>query len=168
MGNISWVPRINITKTISATPTISAAAYASGNQIGGIMTLANAVRQDSNIGVGTSMVCAVTVLDKAAASAAIDIFFFNQSPTLVSTNNTAFNLTDANLVAQCIGVASIGTAYSASSSNSVSTTANLNIPLEIPFTASANTSVFAVAVARAAATYASTSDLTFQFTLYID
>lgn len=168
MSNLPWVPRLNATKVVSVTPTISAASYSSGNQIGGIMQLSDVIRQESNAGFGTSELVGVTILDKAAQSIAIDLFLFNVSPILVSTNNTAFDLTDANLALQCIGIVSVGTAYSASSSNSASSTQNLNKVVQIAGTSSAPTSVFAVAVARAAATYTSTSDLVFQFEFFMD
>lgn len=169
MTTAPWVTRINISKTVSVTPVITASSYTSGFQLGGVMTLTDVIRQDSQAGgqgvsLGFAELVEVTVLDKAAQSVAIDIFLFNTSPTLVSSDHAAFNITDANLVASCIGVVSVGTAYSASSSNSVSSTANLNKPVQ----ASSGTNIYAVAVVRGAPTYVSTSDLQFQFSFFID
>ena len=130
------------------------------------MTLSNAVRQDSNIGVGNAVLASVTVMDKAKQNAEIDIYLFKTSPTLVSSDNAAFDITDANLVAQCIGVITVGTNYASCANNSVSTDNNINVPVEIAGPTS--TTVYAVAVVRGTPTYASTSDLVFNFTFYID
>lgn len=173
MGQFSNVGRYNITQTITVTPLMTASSYSSGFQVGGIMELKPAIRQDTSagpnfVGIGASELVEITILDKASQNSAIDIFFFNVSPTLISTDHTAFNLTDANLVAACIGVVSVGLAYSASASNSVSSTPNLNKPLQVPGTSATPTSIFAVAVIRGAPTYTSTSDLQFQFSFFID
>ena len=168
MTTLSWVPRLNVTKVVSVTPTISTSAYTTGDQIGGIMTLTDVVRQDKQLSVGTSTLASVTILDKGLQSAAIDVWFFNQSPTVTSVDNGNFSMSDANLVLQCIGFVSLGTAYSASALNSVSTNANLNIPVQVDSTATAPTNVYAIAVVRGTPTYVSTTDLVFQFCFYID
>lgn len=169
MTTLSYVPRVNITKVVNITPTISASpAYTSGDQLGGIMTLTDVIRQDSNTSIGTSMIASINILDKGLQSAAIDIWFFNQSPTVTSTDNAAFSLSDANLVAQCIGAVSIGTSYSTSALNSVSTNSNLNIPVQVVSTATAPTNIYAIAIVRGTPTYTSTTDLQFQFCFYID
>jgi hypothetical protein len=168
-NNLSWLPRINATRVVAVTPTISTSpAYTSGDQIGGIMTLTDVIRQDKSGGFGTSELVGVTILDKALQSAAMSIWLFNQSPTLASSDNAAFNISDANLVLQCIGVVSVGTAYSASAANSVSSTQNLNKIVQIPYTATSPTNVYAVAVIGAAATYTTTTDLQFQFEFFVD
>lgn len=166
----SWVPRINITKMIAVTPTISTSpAYTSGDQLGGIMTLSNVVRQDSNTGIGSCELHSVTILDGGLQSAAIDLWFFSISPTVTSTDNAAFSMSDANLAAQCIGAISVGTSYSASALNSVSTDGkNIGLCMNVPFTNTANTNIFAIAVVRGTPTYVSTTDLQFQFSFYID
>lgn len=164
MTTLSWVPRITIEQNIQVTPTISASAYTSGFQLGSIMTLANAVRFESNTSIGTAFLSEITILDKDSQNAAIDIFFFNTSPTLVSTDHAAFDITDANLVAQCIGVVSVGTSYSASASNSVSSVSNLNKAIYT----TVGSNIYAVAVVRATPTYTTTTSLQFQFNFLVD
>lgn len=170
MTTLSWVPRINITKTIAVVPTISTTpAYTSGDQIGGIMTLTDCVRIDTNTGYGNCELRSIVILDGGLQSAAIDVFFFNQSPTVTSSDNTAFSLSDANLAAQCIGVVSVGTTYSASALNSVSSDGrNLGLQLQVPSTATTPTTLYAIGVVRGTPTYTTTTDLKFLFSFYMD
>lgn len=169
MTTLSWVPRINITKTVAVVPVISTSAYASGDQIGGIMTLTDVVRQVRGDNYGQAELHAVTILDGALQSAAIDVWFFNQSPTVTSVDNGAFSMSDANLAAQCIGAISIGTAYSASALNSVSTDGiNLSKNMQVDLSSATPTNLYAIAIIRAIKTYAATNDLKFLFSFYVD
>jgi len=165
MSLLSSVSRINITKVISVTPTITASsAYVAGYQVGGIMTLTDAIRMDTQTGLGVSELVSITILDKAKQDAAINVFLFSASPTLASSDHAAFDLTDANLIAACIGVVSVGTTYVDTVSNSVSSTVNLNLPLQI----TSGTNLYAVATTSGTPTYASTSDLVFKFGFFVD
>lgn len=166
----SWVPRINITKTVSVTPTITASsAYSAGLQLGGIMTLADVVRQDSGTGVSSCELHSVTILDGAKQDAAIDIWFFNQSPTVTSVDHGAFAMTKSNLQSQAIGAISIGTTYSDAAAVSQSTDGvNLGKIFTIANTAASPTNVYAIAICRGTPTYTTTSDLKFLFSFYID
>ena len=167
-------PKINASKVVSITPTItSGSAYSSGQQLGGIMTLPQCVRQDTGCGYGFTECVEVTILDGSQQNAAIDIWFFNQSPTLISTDHSTFSMTAANQALQCIGVVSVGSTYSGSASCSVSSNPNLNKPLLVPGSyggqpASTAANIYAVAIIRAAATYTSTTALQFQFGLFLD
>jgi hypothetical protein len=167
-GILPWVPRLNITKTIAVTPTISTSAYTSGDQIGGIMTLSNVIRQDSQMNYGNNEIVSVTILDADKQNAAMDIWFFNQSPTVTSTDNAAFAMTAANQAAQCIGVVSIGSSYSSAAAVSTSSDKNLNLPLQVPGTVASPSNVYAIAIVRAAPTYTTTTSLQFQFSFFVD
>lgn len=166
----SWVPRINITRTIAVTPTISTSpAYTSGDQIGGIMTIANAVREDTNALLGVSQLVDVTILDADKQNAAMDIWLFNTSPTVTSTDNAAFAMTAANQAAQCIGFVSVGASYSGAAAVSCASTTNLGKIVQIPSTLTTpSSSLFAIAIVRATPTYTTTTSLQFQFSFYID
>jgi len=170
MTTLSWVPRLNITKTIPVVPVISTSpAYTAGDQIGGIMILPDVVRVDSNTGYAQAELHSVTILDGAKQDAAIDVWFFNQSPTVGSTDNSAFAMTPANLAAQCIGAVSIGTSYSDGVTISTSTDGkNIGMNLQSLTTAATPTNLYAVAVIRSAVTYNSTSALKFLFSFYVD
>jgi hypothetical protein len=167
-GILPWVPRLNITKTIAVTPTISTSAYTSGDQIGGIMTLSNVIRQDSQMNYGNAELVAVTILDADKQSAAMDIWLFNQSPTVTSTDNAAFAMTAANQAAQCIGFVSVGASYSAAAAVSTASTANLNLPVQVAGTVASPTNLYAIAIVRAAPTYTTTTSLQFQFSFFVD
>jgi hypothetical protein len=167
---LPWVPRINITRIVTATPTISTSpAYTAGDQIGGIMTLTDVIRQDPQMAYGVSELKSVTILDGGKQDSAIDIWFFNVSPTVTSSDNAAFSMSDANQAAQCIGAISIGTTYSDGALNSTSTDGkNLGLPLQIAGSSATPTSIFAIAIARGTPTYTTTTDLQFQFSFYMD
>lgn len=164
MATLSWVPRINVQTFASQTPTINTSAYTAGDQVGGFMTLTNIIRQDSNLGFGTSILTSVTIIDAGKQAAPFDILFFNQSPTLVSANNDPFSQTVANAKIQYIGKVSVAGSYLASASYSTSTDDNLNLPVR----ALSGSSLFAVAVTTGTPTYVGTTDLTFEFNFLVD
>lgn len=174
MTQLAWVPRINASKTVIVTPTISTSAYTSGDQIGGIMTLTDVIRQDSNMELGFSELVEVTILDASLQNAAMDIWLFNQSPTVTSSDNVAFSMSDANQAAQCIGWVSVGAtaSYSSGALNSVSTTSNLNKPCQVISLKTAPktnpTNLYAIAIVRGTPTYTTTTALQFQFSFFID
>jgi len=170
MTTISWVPRINITKTISVAPTISTSVYDRGDQIGGIMTLSHIVRQDPHTGFGVSELKSVVILDGGLQSAAIDLWFFNVSPTVTSSDNLAFSMSDENLAAQCIGAVSVGATYSAGDTNSVSTDGgNIGKCFQVSGTSATPSSLYAIAIIRSEnKTFISKQDLQFQFSFYVD
>lgn len=170
-------PRFNASKVISITPTISTSpAYSSGDQLGGIMTLPDAVRQDLIVNYGISELVGVTILDGSKQDSPIDIWFFNQSPTITSTDNAPFAMTAANQALQCIGVVQLGASglYSDAASVSVCSNQNLNKVFKIPGadswlgTTVTNTSIYAIAVVRGTPTYSTTTSLQFQFEFFLD
>lgn len=162
--SLSWVPRISIKKVIPATPTITANSYVTGDRLGSIMTLTDVVRNDLNIGAGTCRLESIHIIDKAAQSPVIDIWFFNALPTIASADRTAFDLTDANALLS-IGAVSIGASWSNSTSNGVNIgNGNLGKIMQI----STGTNIYAVAIMRSSATFASTTDVTFQFGFEVD
>lgn len=170
MTTLSPVPRINVTKTVSVVPTISTSpAYTSGDQLGGIMTLVDVVRQDSGTGIGTSELHSVTILDGDKQDVAIDIWFFNVSPTVTSTDNAAFSMSDANQALQCIGCVSVGTSYSDAALNSTSSDGkNIGLVLQANGTSATPTNLYAIAIVRGTPTYTTTTNLKFLFSFYID
>lgn len=185
MTTLSPVPRITISVFKSVTPTITASSYSGGQQIGGIQTITDVVRQDMVLGYGSCTLTDVAILDKAGQAAAFDIWFFSVSPTLSGSDHNAFHITNANMVATtnnggppnngsipaCLGAVSVGSAYSVTggSQNAVNTgDTNLNKTLFVPGGAANPTNVYAVAVIRTNVTYASTSDLVFQYKFIVD
>lgn len=167
-GTISWVPRINITKTVVVTPTVGNVTYAAGVQIGGIMTLTDVIRYDSNLQCGQSLLASVKIIDQSLQAKAIDILIFNQSPTLASSSGSAFSQTFANAKLQLIGVVNCGIAYSTGVSYSVSSTNNLNLPCQSLVSATPSSNLYAVAVAAATITPSATNIFQFGFNFYVD
>lgn len=167
MGSLASVKRINASRVISVTPTISTTAYASGDQVGGIMTLSDAIRYDSVVGKGFSEIVSVTILDGSKQNAAMDIWFFHTSPTVTSVDNGAFAMTYANLAAQAVGMVQVGLSgtYSSAAAVSVCSTCNLNLPAE---SAANSSKLYAIAVVRGTPTYATTSSLQFKFGIFLD
>lgn len=173
------VPRINGSKVIPQTPTISTSAYVSGYQLGGIMSFFNCCRQDTGCGYGITELIGVTILDKSKQNAAIDLWLFNTSPTITSSDHSAFSMTAANQAVQCIGVVQLGlnsagtSNYSGSAICSVSSNQNLNKMVQIPGSyggqpVATSTTLYAVAVVRSTPTYTSTTDLQFQLEFFLD
>lgn len=141
---------------VSVTPVVSnAVAYSAHDQVGGIQTIASAVRT----GVGTCVLESLVIIDKGAQSAALNVFFFNASPTLVGADNTAFDLLDANMDG-CIGVAVVAAGdYTTTASSSVATVKDIQLQLA----PASGTSLYAVAKTTGTPTYTSTSDLIFKY-----
>jgi hypothetical protein len=141
---------------VSVTPTISTSAYTAEDQIGGLQTISNAVRTSG----GTSILYSVTVLDKAKQNSDLDIYLFDSSPTVVSSDNAAIDVSDSEMASKCIGyIRVLGSNYSNLSANSVASERNLGILLD----ATGSTSLYALAKINNVATYTSTSDLVFRY-----
>lgn len=153
-------------RTISSqvTPTVSTIAYASGDCLGGLQTISNAVRVSGSSG----RLMKVTVLDKTQAQRpSIDLVFFDRSVTVAGDNNP-FACSDADM-AFCLGVLSISTsnwntAWPGTPLNSLAT---LIPAAPLSFVANA-TDLFVQAVVRATPTLTSTSDLIFTYTIEQD
>ncbi len=73
---------------ISVTPTITASSpYASGNSVGGKITIASALR----VSGGTGMLQSLQLIDKSNSKPALYVAFFNADPTAATlTDKTAF------------------------------------------------------------------------------
>ena len=171
------IPQINVSRVVSVVPTISTSAYTSGDQLGGIMTLTDVIRPNPSNLSGLTELVSIVVLDGSLQNAAMDIWIFNQSPTVTSVDNGAFSMSDANQALQCLGSVSIGVsgtsgAYSASALNSVSSNPNLNLLLEVDFTAEGvppnPNNLYAIAIVRGTPTYTTTSSLKFLFGFFVD
>jgi hypothetical protein len=126
--------------------TTTNATITTGQSIGGLQTLANAVRVSGSLGAsGTSgLIQSVLVSFKdAVATSQIDVFYFNANPTgSTCTNASAFILADADRD-KVIGVAHV-TDFTAGNTAVVAQAMNQ----AMPFGLASTTSAFACAVAR--------------------
>lgn len=128
--------------------TTSNATVTTGQSIGGIQTLANAVRVSGSLGAsGTSGIIQSVVLTflDAVGSGPLDVYFYNATVTTGSNcaNATAFVLQTADRT-NVLGVAHV-TDFTSSNTAVVAQANNL----AIPFGLASSTSLFACVVARA-------------------
>jgi hypothetical protein len=140
---------------INVTPVISTGIYASGDQVGGIQTISGA----SNDGIG--ILEGITIVDLSDQSAALNILFFDELPTVASSDNAALNIADAEMSGKCIGMLTIdATDYVDTSANSVATLRNLN---QMFHSRGVISTVYAVVETTGTPTYGGTSDLIFKY-----
>lgn len=82
----------------SAGLTTATTAYVANDQLGTILTFANAVR----VSGGTGIIQSATLLDQAAVIGAVDLYLFDRSVTLAS-DNAAAAFSDADMLF-CLGI----------------------------------------------------------------
>lgn len=156
---------------VQVAQTVTAGAYAAGNALGGLMTIANASRVSGSAGAaGTGGILAGLQLNSKALQTGVqvDIFVFDANPTgSTCTDKSAFVLANADFD-KVVGILTIpSTAANGAGWFGATTTGSVGIPTYYPVTydlASA-TSIYACAVVRAAITPAATTDISFKYNL---
>jgi hypothetical protein len=139
---------------VEVTPVLDTSAYASGDQLGSLMTLSGAVPAS---GAG-AILRAVSIVDKAKQSAALKVLLFDASPTIVSVDNAAADISDAELADKCLGAVAVAAAdYVALNANSVAT-----VQATLPVKPNASSTLYALLVSAGSPTYAA-SDLVLRF-----
>lgn len=92
--------------SVEVTPTVSSAvAYTAGDQVGGIQTITGGIWDED----GMATLVNVVILDKDTQSGSYVIYFFDELPTVVSVDNGAIDVSDAELADKLIGYLTIGT-----------------------------------------------------------
>jgi hypothetical protein len=144
---------------IDVTPTVTAAAYSAGNQVGGIQTLSKPCFDQNRF----TKLCALAITDNANQKAAFNIFLFNQLPTVSSTDKTAVDIASSELASKCVGVITIATS-DYQTCKAATNAVGLKTFSEL-FWQSQDTQarLYAVVVTTGTPTYASTSDLVFKW-----
>lgn len=146
------------TKIVSMVPTIDTAIYASGDQLGSLVELTNVV-DDSG---GTGVITSVVVIDQAKQSSAMSLLLFKDKPTVASADNAALNISDAEMVAKCLGHVAVASGdYAGLSASSVGTVKNVQLVVT-PLKSGDNrngTSLWGILMSGGTPTYASTTDL---------
>lgn len=139
------------TEVIKVAPVISTGIYASGDNIGGLLTI-SAATKDCRSGV----IEAVTIADRDKEDAPIDIIFFDANPTATTfTDNDAQVLHDTDLF-RIIGVVKLlAASYSDFTLSSVVSSQNINFPFKL----SGSSILYACLVVRGTPTYTATTDL---------
>jgi hypothetical protein len=142
---------------VNVTPTIEAAAYATGDLITALMTLPNPYVSRLQCELE-----AIIVRDAAAQSAAMDIVFFHTEPTATTfTLNSALTLAAADLPFVAGHRSIVAGNYCAFAANSVGTVTGIGLPVIKPIGVAQT--LWAVAISRGSPTYGSTSALNFSF-----
>lgn len=102
-------------RIVTLTPTITSTPYSSGDQLGVLMEMPNAMDMTSDTGA----ILSVTVIDGTSQSAAMDILFFQSAPTVASVDNAALNISDSEMAEKFLGAVTVlATDYAALSANS--------------------------------------------------
>lgn len=143
---------------VFATPTIDTGIYASGDQLGSLVELTNALDDSS----GTGTITSVSIVDKAKQASIIQLLFFRDKPVVTSVNNAALDISDAEMIDKCIGVVAFAAAdYIALNVNSVATIRDVGLVISSRKSADNlnGTSLWVIARSGGTPTYTSTSDL---------
>ncbi len=142
-----------ITQFIDEQLTVQAAAYASGDLVGGLIRLDNCNPDNTGRRDAGGLIQSVAIADLAAQNITKDVVFFDSNPDGTTfTENAALDIADADLL-KIIGVAQVSSWFSFND-NSMGQAVNLAIPFAI-----AGAPLYAAIVERGAPTYASTADL---------
>lgn len=143
-------------RVIEVTPTLSTDSYVAGDQLGHLQHLYRAGHQNAEALILDSL----TMIDKSAQSAALDVLFFKSFPVIVSSDNQPFQISDNELAAKCTGVVSIAsTDYKSLGDNSIATIRAIGLVLR----AEKDSIIYALAIARAGVTFYGSTDLTFKY-----
>lgn len=138
------------TRLVTVTPTISTSIYASGDEVGGLMTFTS-ILPDAVLG---GQIVSAAIVDKAAQNAALDLFIYDRSIT-VAADNAATSVSDADALF-CQGVISFSAGnYASPGANSIAVRSGVGIAVK----ANASGHLYGHLVVRGTPTYAATSDI---------
>ncbi len=136
-----------MTTLVSPTVTCEAAAYATGELVGGKLTL-------TALGKPNGLVTGARITSKSVQTCFFDVILFNDNPSGTTfTENGAFDVGDVDL-AKVIGVLHLNDVTALSGASIHQMSAN---PLS--FVLRGTTTAYAAIVIRGAPTFSSTSDL---------
>lgn len=140
----------------SFSPHTTLVAYSDEDLVGGVSTLTG-VPQDAG---GFATLWGVVFSDEDKQNAAVDLLFFNASPTLQGENNAQFSISDSELQGKLAGKVSIAAAdYTTNGvSNSVGSKLGVNAPIKV----ASGSSLYVVAVSQGTPTYTAPSSLKFK------
>lgn len=140
-----------ISRFISALASV-AGAYAAGQTMGGVITLAGAARA---VGLGSGIVYGATIVDNNRNTGAVELLFFNSNPTNSTFTDKAEAVVSVNDAAKLVGssIISAFSTFGAAAGCTVGNGVNFNHIYQLGKTGqNVNTSLFVVPVARAALT----------------
>lgn len=115
------------TDLVEVTPALDTSAYASGDFMGDVWTITDAVREDSSF----SVLQDVVVLDKDLQTLGMTIHLFNESPTIASADNAALDISDTEAEKYIGSVEVVAGDYSlVTASNSAANVKNIGLVLK--------------------------------------
>lgn len=142
---------------LTPTITVDTNIYASGDTIGGVLTLSNAVRGHKK----TGFLHSILVVDKDAQDSALEILLFKSNPTAATTTDNAafaFSTDDTELIAK-IPVAAAD--YVDIDSTGIADLTNLGRLIQCD--AASDGSLYAVIVSQGTPTYTAGTSLIVRF-----
>lgn len=137
-----------------AITTSNAVAYDAADQIGTTLYIPK-VMLDSK---ACALLKSITIIDKSKQKASIDILFFDDEPTNAVADNSAADISDAEMIDKCLGYVNVPAAsYVDLSASSIATVKAVDFVLKT--NADSSKGIWLVLVTRGTPTYTSTSDL---------
>ena len=157
----NWTHPIIFTNTLTATPTIEAAAYASGDCLmAAAAALTGTAATAPFLG---GRITDVVITDLAAQASNIDVVFFNADPgNICAAINAAADIDDDDL-AKVVAIVPVTTHF-ALNDNSVSEATNVNIK----YTLASGTALYYGLISRGTPTYGTTADLVIKVKVELD
>ena len=151
---------ITRTKTVPATPTITAGAYSANDAVGGLITFSSAAYAT----FGGGIIQTITIIDDAKQDAESELHLFNQTFT-PTADNAAFNPSDDDME-NWVGSLSVNPAdYTDFVNNSGASVSNIGLAFNLVTTGQ---DLFGQLVTRGTPTYTATDDLTIKPTILQD
>lgn len=143
-GDLHTVARrdlLRISNLISAVTTATT-GYTAGDQVGPLITLANAGR----ISGGSGVITGVTLIDQGDVIGAYDVVFFDSSVTLAG-DNLAFAISDTDAL-KVVGIVQLAGAFDITN-NRIAQAYNL----AVPYVCSGSTSLYCALITRGTHTF---------------
>lgn len=146
------MPEFRDVAVLEATVTTDTSIYADHDQVGTVLTLADAFPGGCP---KRGMIESVSVVDKSSQKSALTLHFFDASPTVASSDNAALNISDAELADKYLGKVEIAAGdYQDLSAAAVATVKALGLIVK-----STTTALYCQVESGGTPTYGSTSDL---------
>lgn len=142
-------------KDVIVTPTVQTSAYATGQHMGTLMTLAA-----PDLSSGGKRLMSLAGVCKTAVTPALDVLFFNAAPTITSVDGATLNIAATELVTKYVGYVSLAAAdWKAAGTPMVACVRSLDLVIQ----ANGSANLYALCVARGAVTFATTTAMTLMF-----
>lgn len=149
------------TVTASVTPTITASAYTTGQEIGGLMTFTSMARASAYSGVVQS----IHVTWTTAQTTTIKLYLFNSNPSATTWTDKTTAAINASDIPKLIGVYTLSANDSGLGTVTINNLDGIGKAFVLP---SSGTTIYAVAVVVGTPTPASTSSMIVNITTLED